>query len=173
MPSTAELLSQARFAAGLSQDELARKAGTSRPTVSAYEHGRKSPTLETLTRLLSETGFVLTLAPKVEVVEHTNRRGRVVVTLRGLPRLPLAQAFATVVLPIHLNWSDPGRQFNMADRAERARVYEIVLQEGGVDDILAYVDGALLVDLWHELVIPRDVRVAWSPYVESVSTAAA
>jgi DNA-binding XRE family transcriptional regulator len=38
------LLAQARHAAGLSQGELARRAHTSRPTLSAYEHGRKSPT---------------------------------------------------------------------------------------------------------------------------------
>ena len=173
MSNAAELLTRVRSASGLSQDELARRAGTSRPTVSAYEHGRKSPTVETLARLLAEAGFALTAVPEVEVVEYTDRRGRAVVTLRNLPRLPVEQALATVVLPIHLNWSTPGRRFNLANRAERARVYEIVLQEGRPDDILTYVDGALLVDLWDELVIPRDVRAAWSPLVESVSTTAA
>ena len=39
------LLAQARRAAGMSQDELGR-SHTSRPTLSAYEHGHKSPTLE-------------------------------------------------------------------------------------------------------------------------------
>jgi hypothetical protein len=37
-------------------------------------------------------------------------------------------------------------------------LYEIVLQEGTPADILAYVDGALLVDLWEDLVLPRAVR---------------
>ena len=32
-------------------------------------------------------------------------------------------------------------------------MYEIVLQEGRPADILAYVDGALLVDLWDDLVL--------------------
>ena len=53
----------------------------------------------------------------------------------------------------------------MVDRAERARVYEIVVREGTADHIATYIDGALLVDLWSELVLPRDVRAAWSPLV--------
>jgi hypothetical protein len=44
-------------------------------------------------------------------------------------------------------------------------VYEIVLQEGTPADILAYVDGALLVDLWEDLVLPRGIRAAWTPLV--------
>jgi len=39
------MLADARRAAGLSQDELADRAGTSRPTLSSYEHGHRSPTL--------------------------------------------------------------------------------------------------------------------------------
>jgi hypothetical protein len=44
-------------------------------------------------------------------------------------------------------------------------VYEIVLQEGRPGDILAYVDSALLADLWDELVLPRAVRSGWAPLV--------
>jgi hypothetical protein len=63
------------------------------------------------------------------------------------------------------HWSAPGRAFDLRSRADRARVYEIVLQEGRPADILAYVDGALLVDLWDDLVLPRAVRSAWAPLV--------
>lgn len=48
-----------------------------------------------------------------------------------------------------------------------APVYEVVLQEGRPADILAYVDGALLLDLWGELVLPRAVRLAWSPVIQA------
>ena len=48
-----------------------------------------------------------------------------------------------------------------------ARAYEIVLQEGRPADILAYVDGALLVDLWDDLVLPRAVRSAWAPVIDT------
>ena len=66
-----------------------------------------------------------------------------------LGRLPVTKALATVVLPLHLNWSEPRRMFRLADRSQRARAYEIVLREGGPEDLA--VDGALLVDLWPEL----------------------
>ena len=64
-----------------------------------------------------------------------------------------------------MSWSEPGRVSPLADRAQRARAYEAVLREGRPADILAYVDGALLVDLWDELVLPRDVRDAWAPVI--------
>ena len=82
-----------------------------------------------------------------------------------LPRLDVARALATVELPLHLNWSAPGRVFDLRSRADRARAYEIVLQEGTPADILAYVDGALLVDLWEDLVLPRGIRSAWTPLI--------
>jgi transcriptional regulator with XRE-family HTH domain len=170
---TADLLSAARHAAGMSQDDLARRAGTSRPTLSAYEHGRKSPTLETAARLLAEAGFELDIRSRVDFVERTTARGRTVTVPTRLPRLPVQQALAVVTLPLHLNWSEPGRRFDLRDRAQRARVYEIVLREGGPEDVLAYVDGALLIDLWPELVLPRDVRAAWAEIVENAIATAA
>ncbi|WP_405061674.1 helix-turn-helix domain-containing protein [Kribbella sp. NBC_01505] len=162
-----DLLLRARKAAGLRQAELACRAGTSRPTLSAYEHGRKSPTLETAARLLAETGFELDIRQQVGFVEHTTARGRVLSVPTHLPRLDISAALATVTLPLHLNWSDPGRQFKLRDRADRARVYETVLREGGAEDILQYVDGALLIDLWPELVLPREVRAAWTDLIEN------
>lgn len=91
----------------------------------------------------------------------------------ALPRLPIEQAPAVVTLPLHLNWSQPDRRFDLADRRDRARVYEIVLREGGPDDVLAYIDGVLLVDLWGELVLPRGVRAAWQHVVQAGRAAAA
>jgi len=169
----AELLVEARRASGLSQSELARRSETSRPTISAYEHGRKSPTLQTAVRLLHETGFELYIRPLVTFVEVVTTRGRTVSVPTSLPRLPVERAVAVAVLPIHLNWSTPGRRFDLADRSQRARVYEIVLREGGPDDVLTFVDGALLVDLWDELVLPREIRAAWRPLIQHAAAVAA
>jgi transcriptional regulator with XRE-family HTH domain len=168
-----DLLVWARRTAGLSQDELARRAHTSRPTLSAYEHGRKSPTLDTAARLLREVGYELDIRPLLTFTEYATPRGRTVSVPSALPRLTVQQALATVVLPLHLNWSAPGRRFDLADRPQRARVYEIVLREGGPDDILTYVDGALLVDLWDDLVLPRDIRTAWNPLIHAAVSVAA
>ena len=70
-----------------------------------------------------------------------------------------------VELPLHLNWSDRGRRFDLRDRHQRARVYELVLREGRPLDVLSYLDGALLIDLWSELVLPVAVRAAWNGVV--------
>lgn len=171
--STENLLAEARRVAGMSQDELARRAHTSRPTLSAYEHGRKSPTLETAARLLAEAGFELAIQPHVTFTDHVTTRGRTVPVPTALQRLPLDRALATVTLPVHLNWSDPRRRFDLGDRSQRARLYEIVLREGTPEDILTYLDGALLVDLWEDLVIPRDIRTAWTPLLMATRVVAA
>jgi transcriptional regulator with XRE-family HTH domain len=46
------LIRDARQIAGLTQVELARRAGTAQPAVAAYESGARTPTLSTLRRLL-------------------------------------------------------------------------------------------------------------------------
>jgi transcriptional regulator with XRE-family HTH domain len=163
--SAEHLLLQARHAAGLSQASLAELAGTSRPTLSAYEHGRKSPTLETAARIIGDAGFELALTPRIEFREVEADRGRPIPVPNQLPRLLLEDAFAVVELPLHLNWSDRGRRFDLRDRRQRARVYELVLREGRPLDMLTYLDGALLIDLWNELVLPAAVRAAWNSVV--------
>jgi transcriptional regulator with XRE-family HTH domain len=166
------LLADARVAAGMSQVELAQRARTSQPTLSAYENGRKSPTLETVTRLLSETGHHLSIDADITFTQLLTRRGRPFWVPDHLPRLPLRRALAKVTLPLHLNWSTPGAGFDLRDRSERVLCYEIVLREGKPADILTYVDGALLVDLWSELVLPRDIRAAWDQVIEVVQESA-
>jgi transcriptional regulator with XRE-family HTH domain len=167
------VLAEARRTAGLGQDELARRAGTSRPTLSSYEHGHRSPTLQTAARILAAAGFVLRTEPIITFAEHNTDGGRPVLVPSQLPRLDPARALATVTLPVHLNWSQPGRLFDLRDRRHRARVYEIVLREGIGDDFLTYIDGVLLVELWDELVLPRRVRAAWAPLIEQSARPAA
>jgi len=163
--TTRNILEQARDAAGLSQAALAARSGTSRPTLSAYEHGRKSPTLDTAQRILREAGFDLAISPRIEFREVALERGRPIRVPNALPRLPLERALATIELPLHLNWSDRGRRYDLRDRRQRARVYEVVLREGRPVDVLGHIDGALLVDLWGELVLPPAIRDAWNAVV--------
>lgn len=67
----AATLRDARHRAGLTQAELARRAGTSQATISAYENGHKEPSVQTLSRLLAATGSRL-VAERVEF--HETRR---------------------------------------------------------------------------------------------------
>lgn len=53
------LIRVARRQSGLSQRELARKAGTSQAAIAVYEAGKRSPTLETLVRITRAAGFEL------------------------------------------------------------------------------------------------------------------
>ena len=162
------LLERTRRAAGLSQEDLARRARTSRTAVSAYENGHKSPSLSTAERLLSVAGYELDARPRVTFHPVNGARGHRYEVPNRLPQLPPERALATVQLPLRLNWSDRARLYRLADRTDRARVYESVLREGTADDVLAYVDGTLLTDLWSELVLPRDLWAAWSPVIGRV-----
>ena len=56
-------LREARARGRLTQADLARRAGTSQATVSAYENGRKQPTVETFHRLLAAAGSRLVMEP--------------------------------------------------------------------------------------------------------------
>jgi transcriptional regulator with XRE-family HTH domain len=161
------LLARARRRSGLSQDVLAQRSGTSRPTLSAYEHGRKSPSLATAQRIVDAAGLEFDLVPKVTFFEEATSRGRVLIVPNALWRLPVERALGQVVLPLHLSWSVSGRVFDLRDRGDRSRVYEAVLREGSAADLLVFIDGVLLVDVWPDLVVPREVRRAWQPLIDA------
>lgn len=62
-----EKLKEIRENLGLSQAELADKAGISQPYVGAIEAGRKSPTLRTLQKLAAALGISVTDLLKKDV----------------------------------------------------------------------------------------------------------
>jgi predicted nucleotidyltransferase/DNA-binding XRE family transcriptional regulator len=55
------LLRQARKRAGLSQVDLAARAGVAQSVISAYESGQRQPSVPALARLVDAAGFELTL----------------------------------------------------------------------------------------------------------------
>jgi uncharacterized protein len=57
----AALLRSVRLSAGLTQDALARRAGTSQSAVARYESGASTPSLTTLERLLAAAGQELVI----------------------------------------------------------------------------------------------------------------
>ena len=74
----AALIKESRSRAGLTQVELARAAGTSQPTLAAYESGAKSPSVRTLDRLIRAAGATL----EVSVIAAPPARGELLVDLR-------------------------------------------------------------------------------------------
>jgi transcriptional regulator with XRE-family HTH domain len=78
----ADLIRAVRRRSGLTQTELAQRAGTSQPVVSAYEHGRRDPTFGTLRKLVEAGGEQLRidasppmsdLPPAATPEEHAQR----------------------------------------------------------------------------------------------------
>ena len=162
------LISKAREQAGVTQEQWAQLSGTSRPTLSAYENGRKSPQLSTVERMFEALSLELSLSPKIKFRKVVGARGKAIYIPNQLPQLPAGQAHRKLQLPLHINWSDLDQEFNLALRKDRELVYELVLQEGNPRDIVSIIDGALLVDLWSEIVIPKKVRLAWQPLIDQV-----
>ena len=58
-----ELLGEIRRVSGLSQAELARRTGIQSSVLSAYEHGRRQPSVSALARIARCAGLQLELAP--------------------------------------------------------------------------------------------------------------
>jgi len=96
----------ARRRAGLTQAELARRAGTSQPVVSAYERGLRDPSHRTLRRLVEAAGARLRvdamptpmsdLPPPATIEEH----GRRLIDVLGLAdALPKRRRPPTLEMP--------------------------------------------------------------------------
>lgn len=67
--TAAALIRRAREAAGISQAEMARRAGMTRSVVNAYEHGSRQPGVDALARIAAAAGMRLELAPRAERVD--------------------------------------------------------------------------------------------------------
>lgn len=78
-----------------------------------------------------------------------------------------------VVLPVRLSWSGaPGsRSYDLADEHDRRMLYELVLTEGGIDDVRRCVNAGELVRLWGSVWLSPHVRRAWEPLIAAASAA--
>ena len=160
----AQVLLNARTAAGLTQAEIEARSGVARPNVAAFEAGRREPRWETATRTLEATGATIDIVEPIAWIWTTGRRPYPVPS--GLWRLPLTDAFRRFVPGPHLWWSGSAPPFDLLNREDRARAYELVLREGQPDDIRSTVDGALLIDAWPDLVVPAELRRFWQLIID-------
>jgi transcriptional regulator with XRE-family HTH domain len=71
----AELIARIRKTSGFSQTELARRSGLDRSVLSAYEHGRRQPSVAALARIAAAVGMELDLeaASSAAADEHAGR----------------------------------------------------------------------------------------------------
>lgn len=77
-----------RERAGLSMRELARRAGTSHATLSAYEHGAKSPTAATLQRIVRAAGVQPGIAFTTRAAPASRRGDELEAVLRLAGQFP-------------------------------------------------------------------------------------
>ena len=93
--------------------------------------------------------------------QYAARPGRRVVVVRDLGSLR-GPAGGTVVLPLRLYWSPPGRVFDLAKPHSLQAMYQFVLGEAdNADDLTAYLNAGLLAAIWPDLVLPKGIRRAW------------
>ena len=91
-----ELIRTVRRRRGLTQVELAARAKTSQPVVSAYEHDRRDPTVGTLRKLVAAGGEQLRLdtrpqpdlPPAADFEEHARRLLDVLSLADAIPHRP-------------------------------------------------------------------------------------
>ena len=99
MATAGELIRKVRQRAGLTQSELAQRAGTSQAAVARYESGDVSPVVTTLERLLAAGGCRLDLQVDVEVplVDHVMAHRRQIIDLAAAKGAHNVRLFGSAV----------------------------------------------------------------------------
>lgn len=161
----ARLILKARHGSGLSQRDLAEKAGTSQATLSAYERGLKSPSLAVAERIIEAAGYHLDLVTEVQFHQEAAPGVRPFWVADRLWRGKLPESFATISV-LDPAYKRGVLRFPLRRRASRGRMYEMLLRNGLPDELMDWLDGALLVDIWDELKLPLPIRHAWQPAVD-------
>ncbi len=83
-----DLIAQIRRTSGLSQAELARRSGLQSSVLSAYEHGRRQPSVSALARISRAAGLELAVSPQSDA-DALERSGRILIDVLELAdRMP-------------------------------------------------------------------------------------
>jgi transcriptional regulator with XRE-family HTH domain len=83
-----DLIRKVRQERGLSQAELARRAGMPRSVLSAYEHGHRQPAVAALARIAAAGGMAIDLAPAASRLDLARAGGILVQVLDLAEQLP-------------------------------------------------------------------------------------
>lgn len=84
----ADLIAQIRQTSGLNQAELARRSGLQSSVLSAYEHGRRQPSVAALVRIARAAGLELEISPLADA-DALARSGEILLQVLDLAdRMP-------------------------------------------------------------------------------------
>lgn len=86
--TSGERIRDLRRRAGLTQAELARRAGIVPTVLSAYERGRREPGADTFLRLVAAAGFEPMWAPRLDPAVQGRRLADVLDLAEALPFRP-------------------------------------------------------------------------------------
>lgn len=156
----AYLLEWARRSRRLTQAELAARSGTSQATLSAYERGLKSPSLKVASRILEAAGYDLNLRVHVDWKQHHVPGVKPFWVPNILWEVETPYCFATLVMPDLIRMSGM-RDWDLRDREQRKGAYEQLIRRWSPAEMIRWIDGALLVEVWDELDLPDPIRDAW------------
>lgn len=131
--------------------------------MSLYERGLKMPSFAVADRIVQAAGYRLDIVTQVKFWPHSSTRvGRYWVPDR-LWRGTLPTCFARVDID-DLAAGRPIR-YNLRRRSQRRKLYERLIRSGTPEQMMEWIDGALLVDIWDELSIPKAIRETWQPVI--------
>lgn len=159
------LLRSARVARRMTQETLARRAGTSQSTLSAYERGIKTPSLAVAERILYALGYRLDVRDVVTFHSVViNDDGWIIHVPDRLWRLDPPHCFTTVYLD--------NRAYDLTNSRERTEAYVQLIEHCGEEKIFRHIDAALLVAAWPAMSrrLREPVREAWDPLVHDASS---
>ncbi len=168
-PQPKTLIEEARLASGLGQAELAALSGTSQPTLSAYERGKKTPGLAVAERIVNAAGWNSALQPRVSFTEHPAPPGfRFPFTVPDrLWRLEAPACFRTIKFFDLTDEKNDKFWWDLSIRADRQLVYERLLTYGDEASLRLYLDAALLIELWPEMDVPEPMRTHWAAVIDA------
>jgi len=144
------LIHEARQAAGITQLELASRAGTAQPAVAAYESGARTPNLATLKRLLGACEYDVELLARPRL-----RRGAASLAELGQTIMEdLAQGLEQDALRLLFGFADDFRGSSRAGRIALLREEPSPTGDARFDAALAGVaelfaaEGAIVAPAW-------------------------
>jgi transcriptional regulator with XRE-family HTH domain len=98
----ADIIGQLRRESGLSQAEIGRRSGIHTSVLSAYEHGRRQPSVAALARIAAACGQELRVEPPL-AERSTVRAGRILAQVLDLAeQLPYRPAHQLPYPPLYL-----------------------------------------------------------------------
>jgi transcriptional regulator with XRE-family HTH domain len=144
------LIRDARQSAGITQLELASRAGTAQPAVAAYESGARVPSLATLERLLDACGYDVEVRANPRVRRGASSLAELAQTIAG----DLEQGQERDALRLLFGFADDFRGSSRAGRVALLRDAPPPTGDARFDAALAGVaelfaiEGALVAPAW-------------------------